>query len=132
LLIAPGFIDTHVHYVQTGSSRPTARNCSTGSIATAFPAEMAFADPRMPPPWRRCFATSCYATAPRPALVFCAVYPQSVAALFAEAERRGMRIAAGKVLMDRNAPEKLRDTAQQGYDDSKALIARWHGRARCL
>jgi guanine deaminase len=66
------------------------------------------------------------------ALVFCAVYPQSVDALFAEAERRGMRVAAGKVLMDRNAPEKLRDTAQQGYDDSKALIARWHGRGRSL
>ena len=43
-----------------------------------------------------------------------------------------MRIAAGKVLMDRNAPEKLRDSAQRGYDDSKALLARWHGRARCL
>ena len=64
------------------------------------------------------------------ALVFCAVYPQSVDALFAEAERRGMRIAAGKVLMDRNAPEALRDTAQRGYDESKALIARWHGRGR--
>ena len=64
------------------------------------------------------------------ALVFCAVYPQSVDALFAEAERRGMRIAAGKVLMDRNAPEALRDTAQRGYDESKDLIARWHGRGR--
>jgi guanine deaminase len=66
------------------------------------------------------------------ALVFCAVYPQSVDALFAEAERRGMRIIAGKVLMDRNAPQKLRDSAQRGYDESKALIARWHGRGRGL
>jgi guanine deaminase len=66
------------------------------------------------------------------ALVFCAVYPQSVDALFAEAERHGMRIIAGKVLMDRNAPEKLRDTAQRGYDESKALIARWHGHGRSL
>jgi guanine deaminase len=39
---------------------------------------------------------------------------------------------AGKVLMDRNAPEALRDTAQRGYDDSKSLIARWHGRGRSL
>jgi guanine deaminase len=64
--------------------------------------------------------------------VFCAVYPQSVDALFAEAERRGMRMIAGKVLMDRNAPEALRDTAQQGYDESKSLIARWHARGRSL
>jgi len=32
--------------------------------------------------------------------------------------------------MDRNAPEALRDTAQRGYDESKALIARWHGKGR--
>jgi guanine deaminase len=66
------------------------------------------------------------------ALVFCAVYPQSVDALFVEAERRGMRVVAGKVLMDRNAPEALRDSAQRGYDESKALIARWHGHGRSL
>ena len=34
--------------------------------------------------------------------------------------------------MDRNAPEALRDTAQSGYDESKALIAKWHGRGRLL
>jgi guanine deaminase len=43
-----------------------------------------------------------------------------------------MRLIAGKVLMDRNAPEQLRDSPQQGYDDSKALIARWHRRGRSL
>ena len=86
----------------------------------------------MPRRWRGCSATSCLRNGTTTALVFCAVYPQSVDALFAEAERRGMRIIAGKVLMDRNAPEELRDTAQQGYDDSKALIARWHGRGRSL
>ena len=43
-----------------------------------------------------------------------------------------MRMIAGKVMMDRNAPDGLRDTAQEGYDDSKALIARWHGKGRAL
>jgi len=38
-----------------------------------------------------------------------------------------MRIAAGKTCMDRNAPDTLKDTAQSAYDDSKALIERWHG-----
>ncbi len=85
-----------------------------------------------PPRWRKIFCDELLRNGTTTALVFCAVYPQSVDALFAEAEKRGMRIIAGKVLMDRNAPEKLRDTAQQGYDDSKALIARWHGRGRSL
>src|SRR5690606_28456356 len=32
--------------------------------------------------------------------------------------------------MDRNAPDGLTDTAQSGYDDSKALIAEWHSKGR--
>jgi len=60
------------------------------------------------------------------------VFPQSVDALFEEAERLGMRMAAGKVLMNRNAPDYLLDTTQTGYDDSKALIDKWHGRGRLM
>ncbi|TAJ32427.1 MAG: guanine deaminase, partial [Reyranella sp.] len=52
--------------------------------------------------------------------------------LFEEAEALGLRLAAGKVLMDRNAPDGLRDTVQSGYDESAALIAKWHGRGRLL
>ena len=62
-------------------------------------------------------------------MTFCATYPQSVDAFFEESQRRGTRMIGGKVLMDRNAPAGLLDTPQTGYDDSKALIARWHGRA---
>jgi len=39
---------------------------------------------------------------------------------------------AGKVLMDRNCPPELRDTAETGYKDSKDLIERWHGKKRLL
>jgi Amidohydrolase family/Major Facilitator Superfamily len=64
--------------------------------------------------------------------IYCTVYPQSVDALFEEAEKLGMRLAAGKVMMDRNAPEKLLDTPKTGYDDSKALIKKWHNRGGLL
>jgi guanine deaminase len=64
--------------------------------------------------------------------VYCTVYPQSVDALFEEAEQLGMRLAAGKVMMDRNAPKKLLDTPKTGYDDSKALIKKWHNRGRLM
>ena len=66
------------------------------------------------------------------AAVFCTVHPQSVEAFFEEAQSRNMRMIAGKVLMDRNAPKALTDSAQQGYDESKALISKWHGRGRQL
>src|SRR6202012_5241539 len=66
------------------------------------------------------------------ALTFCAVYPESVDAFFEEASRRNMLMVGGKVMMDRNAPDHLLDTAQSAYDDSKALIDRWHGTGRNL
>jgi len=65
-------------------------------------------------------------------MVYGTVFPQSVDVLFEESERLGLRTIAGKVLMDRNAPAALLDTPQRGYDESKALIGRWHGRGRGL
>ena len=41
-----------------------------------------------------------------------------------------MRLIAGKVLMDCNCPEALRDDPGTGYAESKALIERWHGKGR--
>jgi guanine deaminase len=131
-LIVPGFIDTHVHYVQTGMIASYGTQLLDWLERYAFPAEMAFEDPAHAAAMAKVFCDELLRNGTTTALVFCAVYPQSVDALFAEAERRGMRIAAGKVLMDRNAPEKLCDTAQRAYDESKALIARWHGHARSL
>jgi hypothetical protein len=40
-------------------------------------------------------------------------------------------LVAGKCMMDRNVPEALRDTAQSGYDQSKALIGNNLGRSAC-
>ena len=131
-LIAPGFIDTHVHYVQTGMVASYGTQLLDWLDRYAFPAELEFADAAHAAAMATVFCDEVLRNGTTTALVFCAVYPQSVDALFVEAERRGMRLVAGKVLMDRNAPAALCDTAQRGYDDSKALIARWHGRGRCL
>jgi guanine deaminase len=131
-LIAPGFIDTHVHYVQTGMIASYGTQLLDWLDRYAFPAELEFAEPAHAAAMAKLFCAELLRNGTTTALVFCAVYPHSVDALFAEAERHKMRIIAGKVLMDRNAPEGLRDTAQRGYDESKALIARWHGRGRSL
>jgi guanine deaminase len=131
-LIAPGFIDTHVHYVQTGMVASYGTQLLDWLDRYAFPAELEFANAGHAAAMAAVFCDELLRNGTTTALVFCAVYPQSVDALFVEAERRGMRVVAGKVLMDRNAPEALRDSAQRGYDESKALIARWHGHGRSL
>lgn len=131
-LITPGFIDTHVHYVQTGMVASYGTQLLDWLDRYAFPAEIAFQDPAHAAAMARVFCGELLRNGTTSALVFCATYPQSVDALFVESEKRGMRIIAGKVLMDRNAPDALLDSAQKGYDDSKALIARWHGHDRSL
>lgn len=79
--------------------------------------------------WRRGSSTSRFRTATTVAS-YCTIHPESVDAFFAEAGRRGARAVAGKTCMDRNAPEGLRDTPARAYDESKALLERWHGQGR--
>jgi guanine deaminase len=131
-LIAPGFIDTHIHYVQTGIIGAQGHQLLDWLNDYAFVAEQAFADPAVAQETARVFCDELVRQGTTTALVFCSVHAGSVDALFVEAERHNLRLIAGKVLMDRNAPAALTDTARSGYDQSKALIDKWHGRGRCL
>jgi guanine deaminase len=131
-LIAPGFIDTHIHYVQTGIIGSQGKQLLDWLERYTFIAEQAFVDPRFAATNANVFCNELLRNGTTSALVFCSVHSESVDALFAEAARRNLRLIAGKVLMDRNAPHALLDTAQSGYDQSKALIAKWHGRGRAL
>ena len=131
-LIAPGFIDTHIHYVQTGIIGAQGHQLLDWLNDYTFVAEQAFADPAVAQETARVFCDELVRQGTTTALVFCSVHAGSVDALFVEAERHNLRLIAGKVLMDRNAPAALTDTARSGYDQSKALIDRWHGRGRCL
>ena len=129
-LITPGFIDCHVHYVQTEMVAAFGSQLLDWLERHAFPAEQAFADPAHAAMVAKVFCDELVRNGTTTALVFCSSHPQSVEALFQEALGRDMRLIAGKTMMDRNAPDGLRDTAQGSYDDSRALLERWHGRGR--
>lgn len=137
-VISPGFIDTHVHYAQTAivGAHGHAPSGAPGAQLLdwlnhyAFPAELELADRAKADAMARAFCDELVRNGTTTALVFCTVFPDSVDALFEEAARRNLRVIAGKVLMDRHAPAGLLDSAQSSYDDSKALIRRWHGRGR--
>jgi guanine deaminase len=131
-LIAPGFIDTHIHYVQLGVIGAQGHQLLDWLNDFTFIAEQAFADEAVARDTARLFCDELLRHGTTTALVFCSVHAGSVDALFEEAQSRDLRLIAGKVLMDRHAPAALLDTAQSGYDQSKALIKRWHGRGRAL
>ena len=125
----PGFIDAHVHFVQTdiiGSHGERLLNVSSAHL----PRRRRFADAAHAREVAEFFVRELLRNGTTTALVMGSVHPASVDAIFTAAQARGMRLIAGKVMMDRNCPEDLRDTASSGYAESKALIERWHGKDR--
>ena len=129
-LICAGFVDTHVHYPQLSILGARGLPLMDWLDRYTFPAEQAFADIDHARRTARLYLDQNLRNGITSAAVFCTVHPASVDALFETADALGMRLVAGKVLMDRHAPDGLRDSAQSGYDDSAALIARWHGKGR--
>jgi len=131
-LTMAGFIDCHVHYPQTQIIGAGGKQLIGWLSEHTYAAEQEFANGNHAREVARVFLRECLRAGTTTAAVYCTVHPQSVDAFFEEAEATGMRTIAGKVLMDRNAPGALTDTPQKGYDESKALMARWHGKGRLL
>ena len=129
-LMVPGFVDCHVHYPQLPVTGSHGAALLDWLEHYTFPAEAAFADARLARATAKRYLDENLRQGITTAAVFCTVHAGSVDALMREAAARSLRLIAGKVLMDRNAPRALRDTARRGYDESKALIGRWHGRGR--
>ena len=129
-LITPGFIDTHIHYPQTGMIASYGEQLLDWLNTYTFPTEQQFADKAHAADVAGIFLKELLRNGTTTALVFGTVHKQSVDAFFEAAEALNLRMIAGKVLMDRNAPDYLTDTAESGYADSKELIERWHGKGR--
>lgn len=126
-LIVPGFIDIHTHYPQTEMIGAYGEQLISWLTRYTFPVEAQFENSSYASHIARLFIDELLRNGTTTALVFGTVHPASVDAFFSEAYRRRLRMIAGKVMMDRNAPENLCDTPETGYQASKTLIERWHG-----
>lgn len=126
-LICPGFVDAHVHFPQTAIIASWGKRLIDWLNSYTFPEEMRFGDPDYAAMIAARYFDLTLANGTTTVCSFGTVHPTSVDAFFTEAQTRGLRALTGKTCMDRNAPEGLRDTAQSAYDDSKALLDRWHG-----
>jgi len=129
-LILPGFIDTHVHSPQLDVIASHGGALLDWLERYTFPAEQRHADPAVAEAGARRFVDALLAHGTTAAVVFPTVHKVSAEALFAAAQRRGMRLVCGKVLMDCRAPEGLRDDVAQAERDCTELIERWHGHGR--
>jgi guanine deaminase len=129
-IAVPGFIDTHLHLPQIDVIASPAEGLLAWLRERTYPAEAAFADPAHAAAAASFLLDELARQGTTSACVLGSSHRASVEALFAHAERRAMRLVAGKCLMDRNCPEPLRDDAEGGVRDSAELAARWHGRGR--
>jgi guanine deaminase len=129
-LISAGFVDAHVHYPQTAIIASWGKRLIDWLKQYTFPEEMRFADPSYAAEVATRYFDLALAHGTTSMCSYATIHPASVDAFFEQAQARGVRAFAGKTCMDRNAPEELRDTAQSAYDDSKALLTKWHGKNR--
>ena len=130
-LVLPGFIDTHIHYPQTQIIGAFGKQLIDWLNNYTFIAEQQFKDFEYAKKVAEFFLDECLKAGTTTVMTYCTVHPESVDAFFEAASSRNMRVIAGKVLMDRNAPAALLDSsAKSGYDQSKSLINKWHDKGR--
>ncbi len=126
-LISAGFVDAHVHYPQTAIIASWGKRLIDWLNTYTFPEEMRFADPEYAADIAGRYLDLTRAQGTTSVCSFATSHPESVEAFFAAAKARGQRVWAGKTCMDRNAPAGLCDTAVRAYDESAALLRKWHG-----
>ncbi|MCS4510392.1 guanine deaminase [Xylophilus ampelinus] len=126
-ILAPGFVDMHIHYPQTDIVGAPAEGLLPWLETYTFPHESRFDDSAFAAEVACFFADELLRNGVTTALTFATSHPQSVDALFAEAQRRQMRLITGKVLQDRHSPDGVRDRTEQSLQDTESLIRKWHG-----
>ncbi|MGI5121705.1 guanine deaminase [Marinactinospora thermotolerans] len=129
-VITPGFVDSHVHYTQVGMVASYGEKLINWLDKFVYPEEMKYSDKKYAEEGAELFCKELLRNGTTTALVFTSTYPHSVDVLFDRAAKYGMRIAAGKVLMDRNAPEALLDrSVEEAMEQTRGLIDKWHNKA---
>ena len=129
-ILAPGFIDLHIHFPQIDVIGSPAPGLLPWLESYTFPHESRFADEAHAQELAVFFLDELLRHGVTSALAFATSHPSSVNALMGEAQRRGLRMIAGKVLQDRHSPDGVRDETEQSLVDTETLIHRWHGQDR--
>jgi len=129
-LIMPGFVDTHVHYPQYKVIASYGTSLLEWLNKYTFVEEQRFSDEAYADQIANLFLDELIKNGTTSVMTFCTSFKQSVEAFFNAAENRNLRMAAGKVMMDRHAPDELCDNPDNSYSDSKELIEKWHNKGR--
>jgi guanine deaminase len=129
-LILPGFIDTHIHFPQYRMLAAPGKDLLDWLNRFTFPEESRYGDAAYAAAAAEKFLDRLVTNGTTSAMVFSSVHKSCAEALFAAAGARRMAILTGKTMMDRDVPQAVRDTPEEGARDSEALYQKWHRRER--
>jgi guanine deaminase len=125
-ILAPGFVDMHIHFPQTDIIGAPAEGLLPWLENYTFPAESRFADPAHAAEVAEFYLDELLRNGVTTSLTFATSHPQSVDAFFEAAQKRQLRMITGKVLQDCHSPDGVRDQTEQSLIDTETLIRRWH------
>lgn len=132
-VIMPGFIDCHVHYVQSPMIGSYGDTLLTWLNQYTFPTEAKFKDKKFADDVAHEFLKQLLEQGTTTANVFATTFATAVDAFFEESERYNTRMITGKVLQDRNLPDSLKDeSAEESILLAEKLLKKWHNRGRQL
>jgi guanine deaminase len=134
-IIAPGFVDTHVHYPQTDVIGSPAEGLLPWLDGYTFPEEKRFVASDYAASAATFFIAELLRNGVTTALTFATSHVASVDALFTEAQKNNLRLITGKCMQDRNSPDGVRDqpssnglhdATEQSLIDTELLMHKWH------
>ena len=129
-LVMAGFVDAHVHAPQIDVIGAYGKQLLDWLNQYTFPAELKFANESHSYEKNRYFLNQLVANGTTSAMVYTTSFRHSTEQLFELALQKQMRIIAGRVMMDRNAPAGLLDTPERALHECSALIKTWHDTGR--
>lgn len=129
-LLLPGFIDAHVHAVQTKVMASFGTNLLEWLEKYTFPEEAKFSDSDYAKKEVDFFFKQLLKNGTTTAAIYSSVHQESIVAIAETANNLNMRVLAGKTHMDRNAPEDLCEKTDHTYKSSLSLIEKYNGKGR--
>jgi guanine deaminase len=131
-VLLPGFIDAHIHYPQVRVLGSVGYSLLDWLENITLPEELKFQHHSYARAVASEFLHLAASHGTTTALVFGAHFAGATAELFEQAQASGLRIVSGLVLADRHLSPGLHQTPEEAYQESTALIRRFHGVGRVL
>lgn len=129
-LITPGFIDTHQHASQSAIVAVYGEKLLEWLNNYVFPGESIYSDKNKARSELKFFLDMLIKNGTTTAVSFGPLFYIATDLLFEELNKRKMRFITGNILMDINAPDELRLSTQDNYDNCKKLISKWNNKDR--